>query len=171
MIQESRLIYRQPTTADVQRYYDIFADPQTNLYNPFGPITGIEVAEKNIEKTIAHWAAYGFGAWAVATTEHPEDVIGFGGIQYKMYGADERLNLGYRFREASWGRGYATEMAKHAIDTAFNTLRLPEVFAIVRPVNKPSIHVLEKSGMVLTGRLDDVPGQEWSLVYKITSSR
>jgi hypothetical protein len=35
----SRLIYRQPQPEDVQRLFAIFGDPQTNLFNPAGPMT------------------------------------------------------------------------------------------------------------------------------------
>lgn len=67
-------------------------------------------------------------------------VIGFAGVAWRRYLDQDRLNLGLRL--------------------------LPEVLALVRPANTPSIRVLEKIGMRQVGRLDDVPDQEHSVIYR-----
>jgi len=33
-----RLIFEKPTQRDFERYYEIHSDPETNLYNPYGPM-------------------------------------------------------------------------------------------------------------------------------------
>lgn len=67
-------------------------------------------------------------------------VIGFAGVAWRRYLDQDRLNLGLRL--------------------------LPEVLALVRPANTPSIRMLEKIGMRQVGRLDDVPDQEHSVIYR-----
>jgi RimJ/RimL family protein N-acetyltransferase len=49
------------------------------------------------------------------------------------------------------GKGYATEGAKAMIDYAFNTLNAPKIVCTIRPMNKSSIAVAKRLGMVETG--------------------
>ena len=163
----SRLIYRQPHPSDVQRLFAIFGDPQTNLFNPNGPMGSLEDAQRLLNHWLAQWAEYGYGWWAIALKEAPEHVIGFGGVAPLNYLTERRLNLGYRFAVEAWGQGYATELARDALAMAFETLELPEVFGLVRPDHAASIRVLEKLGMQPFGLLDDVPGKAPSRVFRI----
>lgn len=164
-----RLLLRPPVASDLERLFAIYGDPATNVYNPFGPFADLEKARSVLTGWIEHWRQHGFGQWAIEAREAPGRVIGFGGIGYRKYLEQEALNLGYRFATEAWGHGYATELARAALQHAFGSLKLPEVFAIVRPVNQPSIHVLEKAGLQRIGSLDDVPGQEPSHLYRATA--
>ncbi|HEX5685821.1 MAG TPA: GNAT family N-acetyltransferase [Ideonella sp.] len=161
----ARLVLRQPVAADVAHLFAIYGDPATNTFNPFGPHPSIEKSRSVLDAWIDHWAERGFGQWAVATKQEPERVIGFGGVAFRKYLEADALNLGYRLAVSAWGQGYATELARAALDFALQVLRQPEVFAIVRPINAPSIRVLEKIGMQRIGTLDDVPGQAPSYLY------
>ncbi|PTQ66918.1 GNAT family N-acetyltransferase [Pseudomonas sp. GV071] len=161
-----RLLLRPPTCADLDVFHAIHADPATNQFNPAGPMTDRQHAEQVLAIWQEHWQRYGYGQWAIATHHEPETVIGFGGIAPRLYGEVERLNLGYRFAEQAWGKGYASELAAAGLAFAFDDLRKPEVFAIVRPAHAASIRVLEKVGMQRIDALDDVPGQAPSWVYR-----
>ncbi|MBT2621614.1 MULTISPECIES: GNAT family N-acetyltransferase [Chryseobacterium] len=161
-----RLILRKPEKQDFERFFEINKDPQTNLYNPSGPMS-LEKAENTFNRMLEHWDQYNFGGWAILEKENPDRVIGFGGLSYKMYDEEEKLNLGYRFAPEAWGKGYATEFSKKAIDFGFNDLNEKEIFGMVRPANVVSIKVLEKAGMEQTGQLNDVPDQPESLIYRI----
>ncbi|WBV55357.1 GNAT family N-acetyltransferase [Chryseobacterium daecheongense] len=161
-----RLILRKPEKDDFERFFEINNDPQTNLYNPNGPMS-LEKATSTFNRMLEHWEQNNFGAWAVSEKENPEKIIGFGGLSYKMYGETEKLNLGYRFAPEAWGKGYATEFSKKTIDFGFNDLNEKEIFGVVRPNNIVSIKVLEKAGMEQTGKLNDVSDQPESLVYRI----
>ena len=161
-----RLILRKPEKQDFERFFEINKDPQTNLYNPSGPMS-LEKAENTFNRMLEHWDQYNFGGWAILEKENPDRVIGFGGLSYKMYDEEEKLNLGYRFAPEAWGKGYATEFSKKAIDFGFNDLNEKEIFGMVRPANVVSIKVLEKAGMEQTGQPNDVPDQPESLIYRI----
>ena len=52
----------------------------------------------------------------------------------------------------SWGHGYATEAARAVIDRGFSA-GVPEVYAVVRPGNAPSMAVCRRLGMTALGRL------------------
>ncbi|OCW21282.1 MULTISPECIES: GNAT family N-acetyltransferase [Pseudomonas] len=159
-----RLTYRQPQPTDVARLFAIFGDPQTNLFNPAGPMQDLAAAQRLLDHWLQQWAAHGYGWWAIARREAPAHIIGFGGIAPLNYLTQPRINLGYRFAVEAWGQGYATEVARDALRLAFDTLGLPAVFGLVRPDHAASIRVLEKVGMQPFGELDDVPGQAPSVV-------
>ncbi|MBS0030373.1 GNAT family N-acetyltransferase [Chitinophaga sp. 22321] len=164
--QTDRLILAPPQQPDVERYFEIFSDPDTNLFNPNGPLKSFADALEIFSKNLLHWQEHDFGSWTIKLKNSPANIIGFGGLSYKKYGNDLKLNLGYRFDKNHWGKGYATELARYAIDFGFNTLSKNEIWALVRPANTVSVKVLEKSGMLLADELDDVPGDVKSLVFK-----
>ncbi len=163
----SRMVYRKPQPTDVQRLFAIFGDPQTNLFNPAGPMPSLAAAQRLLDHWLGQWDSLGYGWWAIARAEAPEHIIGFGGIAPLNYLTQWRINLGYRFAQEAWGQGYATELSRAALALAFDTLGLPEVFGLVRPDHTASIRVLEKVGMQPFGVLDDVPGKAPSLVLRI----
>lgn len=166
MIATERLIVRRPAKEDFEKFFEINHDPQTNIYNPGGPMS-FEKAESTFARMLDHWEIHNFGGWAIVEKDHPDNIIGFGGLSYKLYGEEEKLNLGYRFASRAWGKGYATEFAKKAIEYGLNEKNKEEIFAIVRPGNIASVKVLEKAGMIRIGTLNDVLGQPESLVYRI----
>ncbi|NJE06589.1 N-acetyltransferase [Thermococcus sp. M36] len=63
-----------------------------------------------------------------------------------------RAELGYFLAREYWGRGYASEAVKLALEYAFEWLNLRKVYARVYEPNVPSIRVLEKNGFTLAGR-------------------
>lgn len=168
----SRLSLRQTLPSDVDRFFEIFSNPETQLFNPAGPIKSIEESETVMRTWCDHWQNYGFGHWAISTIENPEAVLGFGGLLLKGYSDDDalRLNLGFRFEPSAWGKGYATELGNAALYTAFRLLNFETVFARVRTNNTASLRVLQKLNMHMSGALDEVPGKEASLIYQMSAT-
>ncbi|MFV1944075.1 GNAT family N-acetyltransferase [Pseudomonas luteola] len=167
-VSSARLTYRKPEPGDAIRLFEIYSDPQTQLFNPTGPMKTMDQAEALLSDWIGHWDQHGFGWWAISESSTPEHVIGFGGVGQYDYLGDLRLNVGYRFASEAWGKGYATEMGKYALSVAFSTPGVERIWAVVRPANLASINVLEKIGMQRCGVLDDVPGSPASLVFELT---
>ena len=165
MQQSDRLILDRPQKDDFIRFYEIHSDPKTNLFNPSGPMK-MEKAKAAFTEIMEHWNDHGFGTWAIKE-KGPATIIGFGGLSYRMYGEELKLNLGYRFDKDFWGKGYATELSEYAIHFGFTDLQVEQIFAVVRPKHEVSIKVLEKCNMQLSGQLNDVPNQEDSLVFII----
>jgi RimJ/RimL family protein N-acetyltransferase len=62
-------------------------------------------------------------------------------------------SLGYCYRDAAWGQGYATEAARALLGWAFDTLDLNRVQAEADTRNVASARVLEKLGFVREGTL------------------
>ena len=160
-----RLVLRRPQETDLQRLFEIYGDPITHQFNPFGPLVQIDEARILLKKWVEHWDNKGYGQWAIATRSNPNHIIGFGGIDAREYLSVKQVNLGYRFAPQAWGQGYATELSQAALVYGLDELALPEIFAVVRPDHSASISVLEKVGMHVAGELDDVPGGAPSLVF------
>jgi RimJ/RimL family protein N-acetyltransferase len=62
-------------------------------------------------------------------------------------GTPGEASVGWRFRKASWGRGYATEAARALLDRGFRELGVRRVTATTMTVNVASRRVMEKLGM------------------------
>jgi ribosomal-protein-alanine N-acetyltransferase len=63
--------------------------------------------------------------------------------------------LGYAIAAEHWGKGYATDAARSALDFAFGPLRLHRVTAAVGPENAASHAVVKRLGFVREGVLRD----------------
>jgi [ribosomal protein S5]-alanine N-acetyltransferase len=83
-------------------------------------------------------------------------------------------DIGYAVRQAEWGKGYATAIARQLLDIGFDQLGLHRVWATVHPDNAAGVRVLEKVGMRYEGRLRDhfrVPdGWRDSLLYAVLAT-
>lgn len=107
-----------------------------------------EESDAMADRVEGHIERYGFGPWAVEIPGVTEfaGFIGLARPSFDMpFGA--RIEVAWRLARAYWGKGYATEGAKVALDYAFSTLGLPEVVAFTVPENHRSIAVMKRLGM------------------------
>lgn len=77
--------------------------------------------------------------------EAGDEVVGHIGLKHVDRARGE-AELGYWVGRPFWGRGYASEAARLALDVAFGALGLEEVYAHVLTRNPASARVLEKAG-------------------------
>jgi len=172
-----RLIFYPPTAEDIQAVFDIHANPETNHFNPHGPMKTLEEAHSVLAHWQTEWDEKQWGYWSVALRSDPERIIGFGGISNRpRFGGNalvEQLqqlhaaNLYFRFSPEVWGAGYANEMAEKALDMAFNQIGLKAVLGLTRETNMPSRRALERLGL----KFKEMSGEEHELgaqyVYSI----
>jgi RimJ/RimL family protein N-acetyltransferase len=79
-------------------------------------------------------------------------LIGNCGIRKASVGAHE-ADIGYELAPDHWGHGYATEAARAMVAFGFTELHLHRISAWCIADNIGSVHVLEKAGLWLEGRL------------------
>ncbi len=88
------------------------------------------------------------GKWAV---EAPgvAPFIGAVGLQPVSYDAvfTPAIEVAWRLHRDYWGRGYATEAARAAIQDGFDRLHLTDIVAVTALPNQPSQRVMERLGM------------------------
>ena len=163
-----RLILKRPTEADVDAIFELHSDPRTNMHNPAGPMQTRAAAAELLKTWDASWCEDGYGYWTVFLLNESETVIGFGGVMKKQIGPELfDNNLYFRFRPEVWGQGYAGEMVRAALAHTFDEMGQERVFGSTRVSNTASRKTLERAGLELTGTVDDVPGREPSVLYRL----
>ena len=158
-LETDRLILRQFTDADENNLFELDSDPEVVRFFP-----GIEVNREKIRTFIQAVYSYyeeydGYGFWAVEE-KSTDQFIGwflFRPIKKASYfnpdiSDPDDVELGYRFIQSSWGKGYATEGSKALIFKGFNELSVNCIMAGAVSENKASLKVMEKSGLKLQGR-------------------
>jgi [ribosomal protein S5]-alanine N-acetyltransferase len=129
---------------------DFFLLTQDEGFKAF-PITNydqanIEAALQWIDQEIEIHQTTGLGKMAVREGETNE-LIGMCGLTPWDWQGEHLIDLTYRFRKESWGKGYGWEAASAMVYHAFNDLGLKEITATITPDNTPSINLAIKLGM------------------------
>lgn len=113
--------------------------------------------------------AIGTGIWAVV--EKSIDHIIGSILLIPLPGEDGQptgnIEIGWHFRPASWGYGYATEAATQIIQYAHQQMGLSSVFAVTLPDNTRSIAVMERLGMEALGITEQYYGGRSLLLYRL----
>jgi len=58
------------------------------------------------------------------------------------------VEIGWRLARAYWGKGYATEGAQVSLNYAFSELGLEQVYSFTSVLNKRSLAVMQRLGMI-----------------------
>lgn len=91
----------------------------------------------------------GWGFWA-AEERASGKFMGFIGLHKPV--ADlpfsPCVEVGWRLATAFWGKGYATEGARAALDYGFTTLDLAEIVSFTASINARSRAVMQRLGMM-----------------------
>lgn len=149
MITTKRLLLRQWQPSDFPLFAELCADPDVMQ---FFPSTLSEVESMTFAQRVHGLIAErGWGLWAV---EVPgvSDFIGFVGLHVpKDYlPFSPCVEIGWRLAKTDWGKGYASEAAKAALNYAFTELQLDEVLSFTSVTNLPSQAVMKRIGMTNT---------------------
>lgn len=157
----ARLTLRAPGATDLAPVYRIHHDPATNAFNPAGPDPDEAASAVRLREWQQHWQDFGFGYW---TVESEGVVVGFGGLRHARWLHRPVLNLYYRFGPEAWGRGYAAEMATHAVRSAEGAGPALPVIARTKAENLPSQKTALAAGLVRRPDLDADDGTGVSVI-------
>jgi RimJ/RimL family protein N-acetyltransferase len=108
------------------------------------------------------------GATAEANETSGVPFVGYVGLSVPSFDAHFTpcVEIGWRLAKEHWGRGYATEAAIASLRFAFEKLTLERIVAFTVPLNRRSIGVMERIGM-MRDSADDFehpklpPGHPW----------
>ncbi len=144
-LRTDRLILRRWLPGDRERFAAMTANPEEMKYFK-GPWSRAE-SDRMVDRLEAHFTKHGYGYWAV---EIP-GVTSFGGviglaIPHIELHFTPCVEIGWRIGIEYWGRGYATEGARAALQFGFDELGLREIVSFATSTNLPSIRVMERLG-------------------------
>ena len=162
-LRTERLVLRMLREDDLNEYAVMTADPEVTRHLGDGSTLSRADAWRQMAMILGHWQLRGYGMWAVeeASTGRLAGRIGF----FNPEGWPG-FELGWTLAREFWGRGYATEGARRALEYGFNELGREHVISLIRPANLPSVRVAERLGE----RLEDTVELHGNpaLVYGIT---
>ena len=146
-LRTSQLVLRPWRDEDIADFAEMSADPVVMEYLLPLSERGLS-ADTWVARKRAHWEEHGFGQWVV---ELPGEAsfIGVVGLETVSYDAHftPAVEVAWRLVRAYWGRGYATEAAKAALDYGFGEVGLGEIVALTVPANQRSRRVMKRLGM------------------------
>jgi RimJ/RimL family protein N-acetyltransferase len=136
-----RLVLRPWRDHNIAAFIEMSADPVVMEYLP-------PADEAWVARARAHWDEHGFGQWVVEMPGRAPfiGVVGLGTITFEAP-FTPAVDVAWRLARPYWGRGYAAEAAKAALDYAFEQLGLGEIVALTVPANQRSRRVMEHLGM------------------------
>jgi len=139
-----RLDYRRVSPADLEAFHQLIIDDHVRRYLLNGDLYGREWSEERIRDSQALFDRCGVGIW-LAQLKGSTELVGFCGL-LEIPSVHPEPQLIYAIFERFTGKGYATEMARAAIDHARIEAGFCEIVAGVDEVNAASVRVLEKLG-------------------------
>lgn len=146
-----RLRLRGWVASDLEPMAAINADPRVGEW--LGGVIDADETERRLQAYAYHWQERGCGLWAVVDRATGE-LVGRTGLMHwdDWTAADHDAEIGWTFAPHVWGRGYATEAARAALDWARVQPGLRHIISITRPNNVRSRRVMERLGLAYCGR-------------------
>ena len=141
-----RLILRQWRDEDLPLFAAINADPEVMRYFP--KLLSREESDERVRQVREHFHRHGFGLWAVEVFG-AEPFVGFVGLSVPSFDSQFTpcVEVGWRLARKAWGKGYATEAARAAVQFGFDRLGMKEIVSSTVPDNQRSRRVMERLGM------------------------
>jgi RimJ/RimL family protein N-acetyltransferase len=148
-LRTERLLLRGFRDDDIDAWSAIAADPEVTRW--LGDPDGLtrEQAWRQMAYFVGHWELRGCGQWALIERETGE-LVGRTGLLFPE--GWPGLEVGWVVARRHWGRGYAPEAARAAIEWARDELGADHVISLIEDHNRASQRVAEKLGMAVEGR-------------------
>jgi [ribosomal protein S5]-alanine N-acetyltransferase len=125
------------------------------------PFKSIEEANRFLNN-YNHFKKYDFGRFGVFL-KNSNEYIGWCGLKFSP--ELNEVDLGFRFYQNHWNKGYATEASKACLKLGFEKFNLTQIVGRVQSENLASIKVLEKIGMKFKTKINSA-GLFWKIYCK-----
>lgn len=162
ILKTERLLLRELNPDDAENFYKLNLNPNVIKYTGNSAFKDIDKAKVFLEN-YQDYKLNGFGRWAVIEKSNNQ-FLGWCGLKYDQ-NLDE-TDIGFRFFEEHWNKGFATESAKACIDYGFENLNLKTIVGRAMSENIASIKVLEKIGLSYHKEFD-FDKKNKGVIYKI----
>jgi [ribosomal protein S5]-alanine N-acetyltransferase len=149
IIETKRLLLRELNSADDKGMFELDSNPEVHRYLGNNPVMSITECRKIIEFVREQYISNGIGRWAVIEKESGA-FTGWCGLKLVKEEMNNHINyydIGYRFIQKYWGKGYATEAAIPCCNYGFDKLKLNALYGTAHVNNIASQTVLQKCGL------------------------
>jgi len=148
ILETERLVLRWFREDDFEQFCQVSADAEVMRFLGDGkPMEPLDVW-RQMATIMGHWYFRGHGIWAVEEKSSGK-LVGRIGLMYP--GGWPGFELGWILGRDSWGKGYATEGARRALEYAFTEMNRDHVISLIAPANVASIRVAERLGEKVEG--------------------
>jgi len=146
-VDTDRLHLRRFRPDDVDALAVVFAKREVWEF-PFGRAFTRDETAAFVDTQIDEYASCGVSCW-LASERATDRVVGYVGVSVPTFYPEilPAVEVGWRFDPGVWGRGYATEGARAALDQSFGPLGLDRVCSLPQTDNIASVRVAERLGM------------------------
>jgi RimJ/RimL family protein N-acetyltransferase len=148
-LRTERLLMRGFRDDDIDAWAEISADAEVTRW--VGERDGLTRAEawRRMAYFVGHWELRGCGQWALLERASGE-LVGRAGLYHPE--GWPGLEVGWLVARRFWGKGYAPEAGRAAMDWARDALGADHIISLILDENHRSARVAEKLGMTLEGR-------------------
>jgi RimJ/RimL family protein N-acetyltransferase len=152
ILETERLLLRPFRGTDIDEYAAMCADSEVmEFLSADGALLSRADAWRQMSMFLGHWELRGFGTWALEERATGA-FVGRIGLHYPEGWPDREL--GWTIDRRFWGRGFAAEGARAALDHAFGTLGWSHVVSLVHPNNRRSAQLAERLGYHIQGAVE-----------------
>lgn len=143
-LRTERLRLRRWREEDRGPFAAMNADPR--VMEHFPALMSRAESDAVVDRIAAWFERDGIGLWAI---EAAGEFVGFAGLIWQLPPLPfaPAVEVGWRLTPAAWGRGYATEAARAAIDDGFARVAIDGIVSMTATTNARSIAVMERLGM------------------------
>ncbi|MEH0423468.1 GNAT family N-acetyltransferase [Streptomyces sp. B21-083] len=155
-LETERLALRRFTADEADLLIELDSDPAVMRFLTGGNPTAPElVRDRHLPNILAGYEKWDGDLGLFAAQEKDGGAfIGWFVLRPEPEGPLDEVELGYRLRQAAWGKGYATEGSRALLGKAFTELGVRMVWAETMCVNHRSRNIMEKLAMTLA---DNIP--------------
>lgn len=147
-LETERLILRWFREDDFEQFCRMSADAEVMRFLGDGKPMDAMFTWRQMATFMGHWYFRDYGIWAVEEKSSGDLV---GRIGFMNPAGWPGFELGWTLARESWGKGYATEGARRALEYAFTEMDRDHLISLIAPDNVASIKVAERLGEKVEG--------------------
>lgn len=149
-LQTTRLFLRKPQLDDASAIFRAYGqDAEVTRYLMWRPHNDVGDADAAARRFLNDWASKTQFCWLIFARDTGELA---GSIAARK--AENEMNLGFLLARSYWGRGFMAEAVAAVVHWAFSDPSISRIWAACDVENRASARVLEKTGFLLEGVLE-----------------
>ena len=143
IFETERLIVRKLILEDLHSFHEMQSNPKVMQYAD-GEVKTLQEHKTELKELINKYELKGNNFWIYAI-ERKSDTTFIGTVALVKDGEDDEI--GYRFLEKYWGKGYGTEVCVGLVDYT-KAMGLKKLIAYVIDINYSSVKILKKLNFI-----------------------